>query len=363
MARVPSGRRAHDDVRDSIPQSPGGLLSAIPLIRAAALSPYFEGLDSISVPVEALLDAVRLPRAGELRPDVAIPYQQVLDFIAVTARALGAETLPAAIARKANLDHLGSWGRLLGRSKTLGEFLQTVTETSWMHTNGARWWLADAGADVLLCNRLDRRLDLGRGDALALWLGFAIDPIRRTLGADFVPAEVTVVRPLPIPLDSLGIPLRARVAGMNSIRIPRSALGAATASWRRLVCGSEDLLGQLRNTAPAGEFVESVRQALRPLCAGARIDLESFAEAARMRPRTLQRRLGESGATFSGIVQEVQFARAIEMMSRTDVKLIDVALELGFSDPAHFTRAFRRWSGRAPREFRGTLDGRAHLES
>jgi AraC-like DNA-binding protein len=150
---------------------------------------------------------------------------------------------------------------------------------------------------------------------------------------------------------------------MNSIRIPRSALGAPTASWRRLVCESADLLDHLRNTAPAREFVESVRQALRSLCAGARIDLESFAAAARMRPRTLQRRLGESGETFSGIVQEVQLARAIEMMSRADVKLIDVSLELGFSDPAHFTRAFRRWTGHAPREFRGALDGRAHLES
>lgn len=127
-------------------------MSAIPLIRAAALSPYFEGLDSIGVPFEAFLDAVRLPRAGELRPDVAIPYQQVLDFIAVTARALGAETLPAAIARKANLDHLGSWGRLLGRSKTLGEFLQTVTETSWMHTN--------AGLRGRIAERILSRLDL-----------------------------------------------------------------------------------------------------------------------------------------------------------------------------------------------------------
>jgi hypothetical protein len=40
------------------------------------------------------------------------------------------------------------------------------------------------------------------------------------------------------------------------------------------------------------------------------------------------------------------------LLENPDVKLIEVAFELGYSDPAHFTRAFRRWAGVAPREFR-----------
>ena len=51
-------------------------------------------------------------------------------------------------------------------------------------------------------------------------------------------------------------------------------------------------------------------------------------------------------------MQELRFARALDRMQDPGAKLIDVAYEVGFSDPAHFTRAFRRWTGIAPREFR-----------
>ncbi|QBR72049.1 hypothetical protein CU048_13110 [Beijerinckiaceae bacterium] len=37
---------------------------------------------------------------------------------------------------------------------------------------------------------------------------------------------------------------------------------------------------------------------------------------------------------------------------RSGASAIETAYELGYSDPAHFTRAFRRWSGRTPREWR-----------
>jgi AraC-like DNA-binding protein len=42
------------------------------------------------------------------------------------------------------------------------------------------------------------------------------------------------------------------------------------------------------------------------------------------------------------------------MPSFPAVKIVDVACELGYSDPANFTRAFNRWTGESPRECRGS---------
>jgi AraC-like DNA-binding protein len=68
--------------------------------------------------------------------------------------------------------------------------------------------------------------------------------------------------------------------------------------------------------------------------------------------RTLQRRLGEAGLSYSRLVQEVRLSSAAERLSAADSKLVDIAMDAGYSDQANFTRAFRRWAGVPPSRFR-----------
>jgi AraC-like DNA-binding protein len=80
--------------------------------------------------------------------------------------------------------------------------------------------------------------------------------------------------------------------------------------------------------------------------------LQLVAEAVRISPRTLQRRLEAEGLTFARVVAQARVSEAQRMLGDPARKVIDVALDLGYSDPAHFTRAFQRWTGVVPREFR-----------
>jgi AraC-like DNA-binding protein len=81
-------------------------------------------------------------------------------------------------------------------------------------------------------------------------------------------------------------------------------------------------------------------------------NVQSVAEMVRVSARTLQRRLAEEGLTFAGVLARARFDVAQRMLEDPARKVIDVALDLGYSDHAHFTRAFVRWTGLAPREFR-----------
>ena len=68
--------------------------------------------------------------------------------------------------------------------------------------------------------------------------------------------------------------------------------------------------------------------------------------------RTLQRRLAESGLTYSAVVEKVRLSQAQRWLGKTDVKLGDISSKLGFKDAGSFSRAFKRWTGVEPRSFR-----------
>ncbi len=98
--------------------------------------------------------------------------------------------------------------------------------------------------------------------------------------------------------------------------------------------------------------VEHVKHALEALLALRAPDIALIAQALRISRRTLQRRLRGAGRTYVGLVAEVRQQTAERLLRDPSRKIADVARALGYSDHAHFTRAFLRWTGTSPREFR-----------
>jgi AraC-like DNA-binding protein len=80
--------------------------------------------------------------------------------------------------------------------------------------------------------------------------------------------------------------------------------------------------------------------------------LQRVAARLGMSGRTLQRRLGASGVGYKDLVAHTRRELAERLLRRSDYGLAEVAFLTGFSDQSTFTRAFKRWSGQTPREYR-----------
>jgi AraC-like DNA-binding protein len=59
-----------------------------------------------------------------------------------------------------------------------------------------------------------------------------------------------------------------------------------------------------------------------------------------------------SGARSPAAVAQARFATAATVLEQTNAKILNLALDLGYFDHANFTRAFRRWAGCSPRQYR-----------
>jgi AraC-like DNA-binding protein len=71
-----------------------------------------------------------------------------------------------------------------------------------------------------------------------------------------------------------------------------------------------------------------------------------------MSPRTLQRRLELEGTTFSEVLDRARLEAARGLLADRDLPLAKVSARLGFSDVATFSRAFKRWTGMPPGQWR-----------
>jgi AraC-like DNA-binding protein len=73
-------------------------------------------------------------------------------------------------------------------------------------------------------------------------------------------------------------------------------------------------------------------------------------------PRQLFRRLKAEGTTYQDIVEDVKFSRARHLLGAGDAPIAEIAFALGYPDQSSFTRAFTRWSGVPPSEWRRSTE-------
>ena len=95
-----------------------------------------------------------------------------------------------------------------------------------------------------------------------------------------------------------------------------------------------------------------IRRRLRQLLPGEVPDFQTLAGELNMTAATLRRRLSEEGASYQGIKDQLRRDLAIGYLSHSGRSVMDIALELGFSERSAFHRAFRKWTGASPGEFR-----------
>jgi AraC-like DNA-binding protein len=111
----------------------------------------------------------------------------------------------------------------------------------------------------------------------------------------------------------------------------------------------ENILLKYKNGRSLGA---RIRRRLRQSLPGDLPEFESLAEEMNMTPATLRRRLHEEGTFYQSIKDQLRRDLAIGYLSHSKRSAMDIGLELGFSERSAFHRAFKKWTGASPGEFR-----------
>ncbi len=79
---------------------------------------------------------------------------------------------------------------------------------------------------------------------------------------------------------------------------------------------------------------------------------QQIADSLNVSNRTLQRRLKDEGTSFIDLLRDTRLQLARKYLGQRNRSVVETAYMLGFSEPSTFSRAFKRWTGEAPADFR-----------
>lgn len=199
---------------------------------------------------------------------------------------------------------------------------------------------------------------LSRRQDAELTLGMALNLVRHVLGPQWAPRAVHFEHPRPEHWHEHCKVFDAPVyfeQPCNSLLIPKRGLDRAMPdSDPVLLMVMQDSLNQISALCGRGErdMVNDVREQIRQRLLYGEPALEDVAEMLGMASWSLQRRLREQGLSFSQLVDNVRRELANRYLRQPQLPISHLALLLGYSETSAFSRAFRRWFGVSPRQWR-----------
>lgn len=322
--------------------------------RASALGPIADFMDRQGGSAARVLNAVDLPFALLEQRDLLVPLREQFRFLERAARETGDDFFGARLGQVVSMKELSAFGAWVCAAETLRQAIErghaalnTMLQTSTVLTlerHGAkiRWWIEFVEPETE-----------GRHHNELLGVSYMIDTVRAYAGRRWHPDVVRTALPAGSPLAALesifgtnvshghavsGIEFDAALLG-RALWAPPIAIERAGPGTEPQVPGRDDEIAIVAAVTDLALHEDYPR-------------IEWVAAKLGTTRRSLQRRLAAHGTTFNRLVEETLLRRAKTLLSQGSAPITEIALQLGYADPAHFTRAFRRWTGVAPSAYR-----------
>lgn len=288
-------------------------------------------------------------------PDNALPMAHLGRLAQLSAESTGREDFGLLVAEGTSASNLGLLGFLVKQAPDVRTALKDITRYLHHTDHAAVPSFAIQGEEALVGYSIIEpkvpAADIICDGAIAIYRNI----LKGLCGPQWEPMEVRISRRRPAHPARyeryFGVPVLFDTEATTltfDARWLEMPLPHADAALRQLLQEQIDLL----EAEEAGHLSEQVRRLLRTslLTRGGSID--DIAGLLRLSRRTLSRRLDQEGTTFRQLTDEIRFEVARQFIENTTMSMTQIALAMKYSETSAFSRAFRQWSGLAPRAWR-----------
>ena len=255
---------------------------------------------------------------------------------------------------------LGLIGMIAIASPNLGVALGNVAELFPYHQQATETRLVLRGSRSRLEYRiLDSGIIDRRQDA-ELTLGMFVNIFRHGLGGRWTPEEIWCEHPRPSDwrdhervFDApVHFAQHTNAVIFRADDLARAMPSADLAKMAELSVALTSIPGGKGNV----NLMERVCTEIRSGLVAGNCGIKAVSDAVALPRWTLQRSLDQAGLSFSDLVDDVRQKLAVRYLRQGSLTATEIAFLLGYSEPSAFSRAFKRWFGHSPQQWRTTLD-------
>jgi AraC-like DNA-binding protein len=344
--------------RNARPQSGSLQLARLPSSTGRITRLAYARAKHAGIALEPLLKKSSLTRRQIEDPDAPVNVSDQITFLNLVADALDDDLLEFHLAQVADLREVGLVYYVLASSKTLIEALQRGARYCSIVNEGISQTSIDNSSIGMLFQYVGVSRHLDRHQ-IEFWMAGVVRICRQLTGLSFLPNRVR--------FSHRGAPNAefAKIFGDN-IQFSATADDITFSNSIRdaPVVGADPHLNQLLNSyceeaicqrsGRRGSFRSSVENAIVPLLPHGRARADEISCQLGVSQRTLARRLSAEGLTFSELLQDLQCALAHRYLDENDLAISKIAWLLGYREVSAFSHAFKRWTGKPPREVRAS---------
>ncbi|WP_066518554.1 AraC family transcriptional regulator [Sphingobium cloacae] len=333
-------------------------------IRLLFLTALLEAVSDLGTRIDPVLREHGFSRSQLDRPYERVPLHGYVALIEHVATRFQRPYLGLEMGSSFGLADLGPLHALLQASGTLRAALDSLVLFQSRIQNRTLFE-SMAGADTAsYCYRIEDHRIWPRGQDAEFAISGYTTLIRQLTTTNWAPVEVHFEHSIAGREKRLAQFFRAPVLGnqvTNALVIRNDDLdhpfaGGSPASNAKLRDTLEKHLLDLMGPEAGGDegIVARTREIIERRLGRTHLDFISVAAEHNLSERSLRRRLNEAGTSFRLLLQEARQARARTMLEATDLPLAVAAEQLGYSDTATFSRAFKEWTGVSPGRFAKT---------
>lgn len=326
-------------------------------IQAKAAEKIITRAAAHGVTPESLYEAVKLDPTTLLDRDNRIPFAQIVALYEKAAELTGDTNFGLHLAESVHPSAFDVVGYSALNSPTIGAAFTRVARYHSIWTDGALFTpeLSDETSAVVY-RYADTSISEHRQDS-EMTLATVTTLCRNLVSPDFAPSAVEFQHAEPTDtsehLRLFRCPVRFSAAS-NQVTFASSFLSLPIDKADASLCAvldrhAEELLSKY---PPRDSLIDQVQSIIAGEFRGGDPSLERVADELSLTPRTLQRKLHELGTSHNELLDQMRRQLAMRYLREPEMAICEVAYLLGFSESSSFHRAFKRWTGVTPKEFR-----------